>query len=170
MGIDLGKDREGGQPPAAREGAQLPAVRSGGRLEPHDADPWRRDQRRGRDRDRHRGKELSPRELEDRELEKLDIDESRLTPVGVVLPRVGFVSDAVCQGVRLGWMGLWIALYAVGAWFVALPVMFAWIGANAAYESHTKEQRRRRKREMRALQVEAAGGPPAQLGPARTRA
>ncbi|MCI2240176.1 hypothetical protein MO973_35460 [Paenibacillus sp. TRM 82003] len=97
-------------------------------------------------------------EAEARELEALGVDESRLTPLGATLPKVGFVPDPVLQAVRFGWMGLWITLFAVSWAPLAMVVMFAWIGANAAYEGHKKELRRRRKREMRALRDEMAAG------------
>ncbi|WP_337059553.1 hypothetical protein [Kineococcus sp. G2] len=112
----------------------------------------------------------SPDDAEARELEALGVDESRLTPLGATLPRVGFVPDPVLQAVRFAWMGLWITLFAVSWGALAMVVMFAWIGANAAYESHKKELRRRRKREMRALREEMAAQrravPPPPAGPA----
>ncbi|WP_432485726.1 hypothetical protein [Kineococcus esterisolvens] len=179
MGVDLGRGgaqppeppREGsgaagGQPPAT--GAPLP-VRSTPppppfQPRPPSLPPLQKKARRAKGANGSHAA-CSADEAEARELEELGIDESRLTPLGATLPKVGFVPDPVLQAVRFGWMGLWITLFAVSWTAVALVVMFTWIGANAAYETHKKELRRKRKREMRALRAEAAGGPPALTGP-----
>ncbi|WP_432495092.1 hypothetical protein [Kineococcus gypseus] len=152
-----------GAPPAA--GAAVP-VRSSPPpvpFHPRPPSPPLRNEVRGDARGAHPARRGGDDD-EAREIEELGVDESRLTPLGATLPRVGFVPDAVLQAVRFGWMGLWITLYAVGLWAVALVVMFAWIGANGAYEAHKKELRRRRRRELRALRAELAGGPPAVTG------
>ncbi|WP_432536039.1 hypothetical protein [Kineococcus arenarius] len=184
MGVDLGRggeqlpERAPGEPPAA--GAAVPA-RSTSPPAPFrprpPSPPSRPPARRGKPRGGRGGQgasgshaACSPDDAEAREIEALGIDESRLTPLGATLPKVGFVPDPVLQAVRFAWMGLWITFFAVHWVELALVVMFAWIGANTAYETHKKELRRRRKREMRALRAEAAGGPPALTGPAHPRA
>ncbi|NIZ90990.1 hypothetical protein [Kineococcus rubinsiae] len=113
----------------------------------------------------------SGEEDEKTQIERYGIDERRLTPLGLELPGVGFVPDAAFQAVRWVGLGTWIVLYSVlpgPLWFVGFIAMWIWIGGNAAYASATKGQRRQRKREMRALRLEAQGGPPSGL-PVRAR-
>lgn len=91
---------------------------------------------------------------EAQEIELHGLDERALTPVGVTLPRVGFVPDAVVNIARFVWLGAWIALFSTGLTLPALVLMFGWIAANGAYEKHRKQLRRERKRQI-TQQVEA---------------
>jgi len=98
------------------------------------------------------------RELKD--IERYGLDERALTPIGLELPRVGFVPEVVVNVARFVWLGAWIALFVAGQTALALVVMFGWIAANGAYEKHRKALRRERKRQIAqqiARQVEAKG-------------
>ena len=93
-------------------------------------------------------------EREAKDIERYGVDERALTPIGVTLPRVGFVPEVVVNTARFVWLGAWIALFVAGQTALALVVMFGWIAANGAYEKHRKVLRRERRRQI-AQQVEA---------------
>lgn len=104
-------------------------------------------------RDGHEGKgddkdDARAAEAEARDIERYGIDERTLTPIGLQLPRMGFVPEAVVNVARFVWLGAWIALFVAGPTWLALVVMFGWIAANGAYEKHRKQLRRQRKREI----------------------
>lgn len=105
-----------------------------------------------------------------REIERYGLDERSLTPMGVELPRVGFVPEVAVNTARFVWLGAWIALFVAGQTALALVVMFGWIAANGAYEKHRKALRRERRRQI-AQQVAArrlggAAGSSGAVGPA----
>ncbi|MBF5080351.1 hypothetical protein [Quadrisphaera sp. INWT6] len=105
---------------------------------------------------------------EARDIERYDLDERALTPLGLELPRVGFVPDVVVNIGRFVWLGLWIALFPAGQTALALVLMFGWIAANGAYEKHRKALRRERKRQITqqiaARQLDAGPGNPEGAG------
>jgi len=152
VGIDLSKP---GEPDERR--ALSPAPSGGAVVARREGRELRRDHRGRNDRDREE------RDAEERELEALGIDESRLTPLGLRLPGGRFLPEGGVQTLRFAWMAAWIVLFAVSTPGPALIVMFAWIGANGAYENHKRDLRKRRKREIGAIRRELAGGPPAAL-------
>ncbi|MFB9377810.1 hypothetical protein ACFFKU_10905 [Kineococcus gynurae] len=115
----------------------------------------------------------NPDAVSDKRLEKADppVDESRLTPLGVQLPNGPFLGDGTWQVLRWTGMGVWITLYSLtgllgGQWWWGFIAMWIWIGADRAYDNASKAGRMRRKRELRALRLEALGGPPADIAPA----
>jgi len=152
VGIDLSKP---GEPDEQR--ALSPASSGGAVVAPREGRELRREHRGRNDRDR------DERAAEERELEALGIDESRLTPIGLRLPGGRFLPEGGVQTLRFAWMAAWIVCFSQGWTGVALVVMFAWIGANGAYENHRRELRKRRKREINAIRLELAGGPAAAL-------
>ena len=85
---------------------------------------------------------------EARDIERYGLDERALTPLGLELPRVGFVPEGVVNVVRFVWLGAWIALFVAGPTWLALVVMFGWVAATGAYEKHRKALRRERKRQI----------------------
>ena len=107
---------------------------------------------------------------EARDIERYGLDERALTPLGLELPRVGFVPEVVVNVARFVWLGAWIALFVAGQTALALVVMFGWIAANGAYEKHRKALRRERKRQIAqqiaARQVEGGAGTGGAVGPA----
>lgn len=157
MGIDLSKPGEPDEQRASSQGALSPAPSGGAVVARRESRELRREHRGRDDRDREE------RDAEERELEALGIDDSRLTPIGLRLPGGRFLPEGGVQTLRFAWMAAWIVCFATGWTGVALVVMFAWIGANGAYENHRRELRKRRKREINALKVELAGGAPAAL-------
>ena len=111
-------------------------------------------------------------EREARDIERYGLDERSLTPIGLVLPRVGFVPEVVVNVARFVWLGAWIALFVAGQTALALVVMFGWIAANGAYEKHRKALRRERKRQIAqqiaARQLDGGARPGGAVGPGGT--
>ena len=107
---------------------------------------------------------------EARDIERYGLDERALTPLGLELPRVGFVPEVVVNVARFVWLGAWIALFVAGQTALALVVMFGWIAANGAYEKHRKALRRERKRQIAqqiaVRQLEGGAGTGGAVGPA----
>ncbi|WP_432513368.1 hypothetical protein [Kineococcus sp. SYSU DK001] len=92
--------------------------------------------------------------LPDREVEVVRAED--LEPrLGADLPVLGWVSDVQFQLFRFVGLGGWIVLYALlgplGLWWVGFLAMWAWIGANVAYENEARRRRRLRRHYRRAV-------------------
>ncbi|MGI4894665.1 MAG: hypothetical protein ACRYF3_06105 [Janthinobacterium lividum] len=101
-----------------------------------------------------------------RALRRLPVDETRLSARGALLPGGVFLSDRAFRAVRFLGLGLWIFTY-TQKWELGFVLMWVWIAANTAYQRGARARRRQRKCERRALRLEAAGGPAADLPPGR---
>ncbi|PRY17399.1 hypothetical protein [Kineococcus rhizosphaerae] len=77
--------------------------------------------------------------------------------LGADLPVLGWIPDAQFQLFRFVGLGGWIVLYAVlgplGLWWVGFLAMWAWIGANVAYENEARRRRRLRRHYRRAVKL-----------------
>lgn len=77
-------------------------------------------------------------------------------PLGANLPVIGWISDAQFQVFRFVGLGGWIVLYSVlpgFLWWVGFLAMWAWIGANVAYENDAHRRRRLRRHYRRAVKL-----------------
>jgi hypothetical protein len=97
----------------------------------------------------------APQRPREREIEVIRPEDLE-PPLGANLPVIGWISDAQFQVFRFVGLGGWIVLFAIlpGVfWWVGFLAMWAWIGANVAYEKDAHRRRRLRAHYRRAVKL-----------------